>query len=269
MPEELKFQMDAMRMIAVADWLEGGLAAPQPCPDILEQAPDLALNEAYRIQQTLIERRVATGDRVMGYKAAFTSKAMQRQFGVAEPVIGTLLESRRFGDAARVPAAGFRKAILEPEVAVVLRADLYGPQLVRRDAMAAIAGYLPCVEVADLHVAGKAFSPQHAVACNTFNGANIFGSRLTPPEGIDLRTEGVVLAVNGEVRASATAIEVLGDPINAVVFMANKLGELGWPLRAGMVLMTGGIVASVTVQPGDEIQVDYARLGRLRLQITD
>jgi 2-oxopent-4-enoate/cis-2-oxohex-4-enoate hydratase len=102
--------------------------------------------------------------------------------------------------------------------------------------------------------------------CNTFNGGHVFGQPLTSPPGIDLRLEGVVLRVNGEVRASATAVEVLGDPLNAVVFIANKLAELGLSLKAGMVLMTGSIVPSVVVSPGDEVQVDFTRLGQVRVR---
>lgn len=89
------------------------------------------------------------------------------------------------------------------------------------------------------------------------------------PEGIDLRVEGAILRVNGEVRGSATAVEVLGDPINAVVFIANKVWELGWALKAGMVLMTGAIVPSLAVEPGDEIQVDFTRLGQVRVRLTN
>jgi 2-keto-4-pentenoate hydratase len=256
------------RLTELADWLQQQCASPQPMTDILKRAPEVSFVEAYRVQQILMERCVASGDRVVGYKAAFTSKGMQERFGVGEPLVGTLLASRVTSDDTPVPVRGYLKAILEPEVGVLLRADVSGP-VTRLEAMAAIAGYLPCVEVADVRTGSSAFSPQQALACNTFNGMNVFGGPLTAPEGIDLRTEGVVLRVNGEVRNSATAVEVLGDPINAVVFMANKVAELGWSLKAGMVLMTGGIVASVAVRPGDEIHADFTRLGQVRLRIAD
>ena len=61
----------------------------------------------------------------------------------------------------------------------------------------------------------------------------------------------------------------LGDPINTVIFIANKLGELEWSLEAGMFLMTGAIVPSVAVEPGDEVKVDFTRLGQVRVRLTD
>ncbi len=72
--------------------------------------------------------------------------------------------------------------------------------------------------------------------------------------------------MNGDVQGSATAVEVLGDPLHAVVFIANKLAELGLSLKASMVLMTGSIVPSVVVRPGDEVQVDFTRLGQVRVR---
>lgn len=115
------------RFRALTDWLEHQLAGPHPATDILEHAPDLTLLEAYRIQHALIERGMARGDRIIGYKAAFTNKAMQTMFGLGEPLVGTLLGSRLLSETTPVHLRGFLKTILEPEVGVLLRADLSGP----------------------------------------------------------------------------------------------------------------------------------------------
>jgi 2-keto-4-pentenoate hydratase len=48
--------------------------------------------------------------------------------------------------------------------------------------------------------------------------------------------------------------------------MANKLAEAGLSLQAGMVLLTGSIVRSVAVQPGDAIRVAFTRLGSLHVR---
>ena len=79
----------------------------------------------------------------------------------------------------------------------------------------------------------------------------------------------MVLRVNGEVRGSATAVEVLGDPVNSVVFIANKMAELGLSLEAGMILMTGSIVRSVTVRPGDEVRAEFTRLGQVSVRFCE
>jgi 2-keto-4-pentenoate hydratase len=128
-----------------------------------------------------------------------------------------------------------------------------------------VAGYLPAVELGDYRTGDNPRSLQMTLVCNTFSGGIVVGGPLTPPHGLDLRTEGMVLSHNGAVVASATAVEVLGDPLRSVAFIANKLGELGGTLRAGMVLMTGSIVKSIPLASGDTVGVAFTRLGSLHL----
>jgi len=253
----------------LSEWLAQELDKPAPMSEMLELGPGMTLDDAYGIQQGVIAHRVAAGDRVIGYKAALTTKAMQAQVGIAEPLLGTLLASRLLDEDSPVSLGDFILPTLEPEVGVLIGATLEGPGVTRLEALAAVAGYLPCVEVGDTRAPGAASLPPQVVACNTFNGGHVFGQPLTAPSGIDLRLEGVVLRVNGEVRGSATAVEVMGDPLNAVVFIANKLAELGGRLEPGMVLLTGSVIASVAVESDDEVQVDFTRLGRVRVRFAD
>lgn len=254
------------RHYELTEWLAQELDKPEPMSGMLGLAPGMTLDDAYGIQQGVIAHRVAGGDRVIGYKAALTSKAMQAQVGIDEPLLGTLLASRLFEEEGPVSLGGFVAPTLEPEVGVLMGADLEGPGVTRIEALGAVAGYLPCVEVGDVRAPDAASRAQQVVACNTFNGGHVFGQPLTAPTGIDLRLEGVVLRVNGELRGSATAVEVLGDPLNAVVFLANKVAELGGRIEAGMVLMTGSVIASVPVAAGDAVDVEFTRLGRVRVR---
>jgi 2-keto-4-pentenoate hydratase len=250
-----------MRASALTRWIEQRLASNEPVTEITREDPKLTVADAYRIQAELMHRKVAAGDRIIGYKAALTSKAMQRREGIDSPVLGTLLVSRLRSEADPVSLGGYLKGTVEPEVGVVMARDLEGPGVTPQAALAAIAGYVPAIEVGDIRTEGRR-TLAHTICCNTFNGAHLFGTALTPP-GIDLRREGMVLSLNGNPVASATAIEVLGDPVLSVVFMANQLAELGLALRAGMVLLTGSIVSSIPVNPGDVVRVEFTRLGEI------
>ena len=50
--------------------------------------------------------------------------------------------------------------------------------------------------------------------------------------------------------------------------IANKLAEIGENLRAGMVVMTGSVVAAVPVKPGDELMIEFTRIGAMRAKMT-
>ena len=257
------------RLTELADWLEEGLAKPEPLTEVLEQEPELTAEDAYRIQMDLMERQVQRGDRIAGYKAALTSKAMQEESGIGEPLLGTLLASRIFPEDQPVSLAPFLVTTLEPELAVLLQEDLAGPGVTELDALAASAGYLPAVEIGDYRTSPQARSLQQTLVCNTFNGGVVIGGALTPAAGLDPRLEGMVLSQNGEVMGSATAVEVLGHPMRSVAFMANKLAECGRSLRAGMVLMTGSIVRGIPIAAGDTVAVEFTRVGRLSLRFKE
>jgi len=84
----------------------------------------LSLDEAYRIQLALIDRRCAAGERQIGWKVGLTSKAIQEQFGFHEPAFGCILETRPSG---HVFAAGeLIRPGFETELCVRLARPLAG-----------------------------------------------------------------------------------------------------------------------------------------------
>jgi len=253
----------------IAAWLDRALLEPAPVAEILDQHPDLTPAESYRVQRAVIEARVARGDRIVGYKAALTSQAMQEETGIPEPLLGTLLASRVLpeGEPVSLSGRGFLHPTLEPEIAVLLKQDLAGPGVGELDALAATGGFLPAIELGDYRCPPGTASLQHSVVCNTFNGGIVVGAQLTPAAGIDLRVEGMSMSRNGRPVASGTGVEVLGNPLRSVAFMANKLAEQGLKLEAGMVLMTGSITRSIPLAAGDLIDVAFTRLGHLQVRI--
>ena len=252
---------------SLIDTMDDELSRPVQVPEVLEREPGLSPHDAYDLQFALMARRVARGDRIVGYKAALTSKAMQEETGIPEPLLGTLLASRVFPEGEALSLAPFLRATLEPEIAVLLKSDLAGAAPTLPEVLAAVEGYLPAVEIGDYRTDPKARSLQQSVACNTFNGGIVLGGPLTAPGGIDLRREGMSMTHNGEPAGSGTGVEVLGDPLRSVAFMAATLAEHGMGLKAGMILMTGSIVASIPLGPGDEVRVDFTRLGSLNLRV--
>jgi len=247
-------------------WLRERMEQEGPVPEILEQAPNLTIEEAYRIQMALMDARREDGDPVLGYKAALTSKAMQELAGIGEPLLGTLTASRQCPPDSPIPLGRYMRPTLEPEIAMVLREGLSGPGVTPETARAAVEGCMAAVEIGDYITGDNPRSLQQTLVCNTFNGGYVMAGNPLPPGALDLRLEGMVMSRNGEPLTSATGVEVLGDPYRSVAFMANKLGDLGRELPAGALLLTGSIVKSIPLEPGDAITVEFTRLGRLDLR---
>ena len=250
-------------LVALIDDRTRGLA---PWADILQDRPDLDERGAYEVQFALMRRRVAGGDRLIGYKAAYTSLAIQAQRGNGGAIAGGILASGVESETAPIAIVPNARNAVEPEVAILLGSDLPGPVVGPLDVMRATHMLLPAIEVAVGAPGGIDRSRQMVIATHKTAGSIIVGGAGCGPAGVDLRLEGAVMRVNGEVRGSATAVEVLGDPYIAAAFIANKLIEHDVCLRAGMLLMTGSIFAAIPVVPRDEVRVDFTRIGSVGLR---
>ncbi len=248
----------------ILDYLEEQIACSKPFKDIIAVVPGISIDDSYRLMLELAKRKSEKGDRLIGYKAAYTSKAMQQANGMEEPIVGCLMRSSVADEAAPITLKPDIHTIVEPEIAVLLKKDLAGPGVTLLDVVAAVEGVFPAIEFADWSIGGKTRSRQMGIATHKSTGGIVIGGPLTSITGLDLRTEGASVYLKGEPRGSGTGVEVLGNPLGVVAEIANLLSRYGAKLEAGMVLMTGSIVQAVPVVAGDYVQVDFTRLGSVR-----
>jgi 2-keto-4-pentenoate hydratase len=231
--------------------------APSPAPSDGRQ---LAPAEAYDIQDRVRHALVARGERVIGWKAGFTNRATQEMFGTDQPVCGFLLGSGVYATGAEVPAGSFVGLAVEAEVALVMGRTLAGPGVTPPQALLAVEGAVPALELIDFRYAGK-LTAADAVADGVLARAVVLGAPLTDVTHLDLALEGLVYEVNGKIVATNTAAEVLGSPINSLAWIANHLGARGLALRVGDVIMTGSISIVLRPKAGDTVRARFTRLG--------
>jgi 2-keto-4-pentenoate hydratase len=231
--------------------------APGPAPT---EGHPLTPAEAYDVQDRVRQALVARGERVIGWKAGFTSRATQEMFGTDRPVCGFLLGSGVYATGAEVPASSFAGLAVEAEVALVMGRALAGPGVTPPQALLAVEGAVPALELVDFRYAGK-LTASDAVADGVLARAVVLGAPLTDVTHLDLALEGLVYEVNGKIVATNTAAEVLGSPINSLAWIANHLGARGLGLRVGDVVMTGSISMVVRPKAGDTVRARFTRLG--------
>jgi len=103
---------------------------------------------------------------------------------------------------------------------------------------------------------------------NSIHGqAIVLGRPLTPLQGLDLALEGVVLEHNGEIVGTYSAAEVMGNPLNALAWLANHLGTRGLALNPGDVVMSGAISKMLRPKVGDTIRARFSRLGSVGIKV--
>jgi 2-keto-4-pentenoate hydratase len=245
---------------AAVERLLAGRLSREPMVPFTEETPELDLNEAYAIQRRLEEALVARGERVIGWKVGFTSPAVQEAFGVGEPVLGFMLASGVFGSGDAVPVSRFVGLALEVEVAFLLKAPLVGPGVTAASALLAVEGAMPSFELVDFRHSGKPRGSD-VIADAVYTNAIVLGRPLSPVTGLDLSLEGVVLEQNGQIVATNTAAEVMGNPLNSLAWLANTLATMSRGLSAGDIVLTGSISKVLRPKPGDSVRASFTRLG--------
>ena len=231
----------------------------RPVRDVLGSDSDVAA--AYAVQQVNTELAVAAGRRVCGHKIGLTSAVVQEQLGVTQPVSGTLFADRCIADGIDVPAGGLVDPKAEGEIAVVLGDDLDKGEHCVTDVISAVAYLLPAIEIVDSRTAGWDITVVDMVADNACSGYFVLGSRPCPLDGVDIRDAIMEMRRNGEVASTGRGAACLGNPLHAVLWLADALCERGTALRAGDCIMTGSLGPMVPLTPGDEIRVGVKSLG--------
>jgi 2-keto-4-pentenoate hydratase len=249
-----------MTSAALVEHLLKGRLGRTPASPISEIAPDLTLEEAYALQRQLEQALVARGERVVGHKVGFTTAALQERHGVSEPVLGFLLASGVFGSGDLVPLSRFVAIGVEVEIAFLLRSDLAGPGVTTASALLAVEGAMPSFELIDFRLSGTPRGVD-VVADGVYTNAIVLGRPLTPVGGLDLALEGVVLEQDGQIVATQTAAEVLGNPLASLAWAANALGRMGRGLRAGDIVLTGSISKVLRPTAGQSARASFTRLG--------
>ena len=239
--------------------LQGRLGRQASAP-LSASTPDLTLEQAYGLQRQLEQALVGRGDRVVGYKVGFTTTALQERHGLTEPVLGFMLGSGVYGSGDAVPLSRFIAIGVEVEVAFLLKSDLAGPGVTIVSALLAVEGAMPSFELIDFRLSGTPRGPD-VVADGVYTNAIVLGRPLTPVTGIDLAREGVVFEQDGQIVATQTTAEVLGNPLVSLAWAANTLGRMGRGLRAGEVVLTGSISKVLRPTAGQSVRASFTRLG--------
>jgi len=249
-------QIDALGAELHTALLERRMVSP-----LTSRGLDITIDDAYRIQTRILARRLAAGETVIGKKVGVTSKAVQDMLDVRQPDFGYLTSKMLYNEGEAIAIDTLIQPRAEGEIAFVLKRDLLGPGITNADVLAATEGVMACFEIVDSRIQDWKIRIQDTVADNASCGVFVLGDRLVSPRGLDLPLCGMVLEKNGEIVATGAGAAALGSPVNAMTWLANTLGRLGIPLKAGEVILSGSLAALIPVKAGDSLRVAIGGIG--------
>jgi 2-keto-4-pentenoate hydratase len=247
---------------AAADRLRQATLTKTPCEPVRNLIGRDDVSTAYAVQKVIVDERLAAGGRVVGRKIGLTSPAVQQQLGVDRPDFGVLFADMEIANGGVVGVGVLLQPKIEAEVAFILGRDLDDliDDATIRDAVEFV---VPALEIVDSRIVDWDISFGDTVADNASSGLFVLGdSRATlgEIEPIDVQMS---LRLDGETVSEGSGKACLGDPLLALAWLARTARELGEPLRAGQIILSGALGPMVAVTSGARVEADLSGLGRV------
>lgn len=249
------------RVDLIAAALLDALETHRPIEPPTATYPDLTFDEAYAAQLAQIEALTAAGRHVVGHKVGLTSRAMQELLGIDTPDYGHLMDNMAYRDGEDIDTSRFIHPRIEPEIGFVLGKPLRGPGVTSDDAAEAVDRVVPSLEIVDSRVADWRIGLLDTIADNASCGAYVLSTPGLSLGEIDLEAVECRLEVDGHLVGTGAGRDVMGNPLNALTWLANTLGERGVGLEARQVVLPGAVCAMVTVAAGSTVTASFGGLG--------
>ena len=256
------------RSVPAAQYLLAEHQANKTFGSIPSEFVPRTLAEAYAMQDALQSLMAATHGPVAEYKTALTTPVMQKVVGFTEPAVGAILGKTIYQSPYTLRSADYGHLGIECEIAVRLGADLPLAQapFSRDQVVDAIESLMVAFElIDDRHADYAQLTVQvlSAIADNAWNAGVILGSPVLAWSEIDLAAAHGTLFINGALAGEGHGRDVMGHPLDALMWLANTLAQRGKPLTQGMVVMTGSIISTKFLHPGDSARFGVKGLGEV------
>ncbi|WP_063040093.1 2-keto-4-pentenoate hydratase [Nocardia pseudovaccinii] len=249
---------------AAAARLIRAAANRQPCAPVRDLIGSTDVGAAYAVQERLTAARLAVGAVMVGRKIGLTSPAVQAQLGVDRPDFGVLFADMQCSEEQVVAMDRLLQPKVEAEIAFVLDRDLDDGPLDIESVGRAVAYVAPALEIVDSRIAGWDITYGDTVADNASSGLFVIGSArrdLNEFRPVDVTMS---MRIDGREVSTGTGSACLGDPLEALRWLARTAREFGDPLRAGQIILSGALGPMAPVVAGDHVIAEISGLGAVQ-----
>lgn len=254
---------------ALGDELYQALTARKVLEPLTARVPDITIDDAYQVSLTMVNKRLAAGEKLVGKKVGVTSIPVQKMLNVHQPDFGYLTDKMQYQNGETMPVS---RELIQPraegEIAFILARELRGPGVTAEDVLAATKAVVPCFEIVDSRIRDWKIAIEDTVADNASCGLFLLGDDSVPPAGIDFASVKMKVFKNGELLSEGVGSEALGSPANCVAWLANTFGEHGIALEAGEIILSGSLVPLEPVTAGDEMRVEIEGIGSAEVRFS-
>ena len=248
----------ALRMLADYDARTPG--------ELLSRPVDLTIPQSYELQGEIARLRDERGEKIIGYKIGCTSKPIQEQLGVSEPIFGRIFDTGCFRSGVRLSYARYANLAVEGEMALRLSKDLAGPSPTEEECLDAIAVVFPVIELHH-YILRETRSPGPELIASNGMHAGFVLAEESPRSGPSNRVHSLCIRINGVRVGAAEDTETFASASESLRWLAGRLAARGLGLREGQIILPGSPMPLFPVSAGSKIVVEASPLGRSRAEI--
>jgi 2-keto-4-pentenoate hydratase len=253
------------RLDSMARWMWNARQRRQTFCNLPDELRPTSIAEAYAAQEVYYRLAEPVYGPVAGAKIATTTKVMQKLMGITHPCGGAIFARTIRTSPAKLRTADFVNLRIESEIALKLGADLpaLGAPWTRDAVVPAVASAMPAFElIEDRHADYNTTDASSLIVENCWNGGVVLGNPQAVQVG-DLVGIAGRLSISGKTVGEGNA----EDPYATLAWVANHLAERGRDLKAGMVVITGSLIPTVSIASGDRALFTVDGLGEVAMEV--
>jgi 2-keto-4-pentenoate hydratase len=240
---------------------------------MLQDIAPTTQEDAYKVQQSFVDSLSKTKGGLGGYKIAYTSAVMREARGVSDPCAGVIFADTIFESPKELNGADYIKLAIECEVGVRLGSEVKasGAPYTRDSIAPHIESLMTAFEIVDIRPVGAPEGADPAISSivtNIFGGGAVLGTEIKDWKGIDLPASKGTMSINGKLVGEGKGSDVMGHPLEALVWLANSLSARGESMPAGTVVITGSIIPPTPLGSGDTATISIDGLGEANIKVS-
>lgn len=227
------------------------------------------VDAAYKIQEINNQRKINQGRRVVGSKIGLTSFSVQQQLGVDQPDYGLLFQDTEVENNGSISVKQLMQPKVEAEIAFIMKKDLDIENLSVKAVADAVDYAVAAIEIVGSRVEGWNIRITDTVADNASASHFVLGDKKVALHEVDLEHCKMSMTQNGEVASEGTGKACMDSPLNAALWLAQTMQQLGSPVKAGDIVLTGALGPMVNVEANQAFVASIDGLGNVGVSFTE
>ncbi|MGX1024369.1 2-keto-4-pentenoate hydratase [Psychroflexus sp. MBR-150] len=225
------------------------------------------IDAAYQIQQLVTQKKLAEGAKSVGKKIGLTSFAVQKQLGVDEPDFGVLTDEMQIKNHAKLSSENLMQPKAEAEWAFVLKHNLDVENITLIDVKNAIDYAVVAIEIVGSRIKNWNIKITDTIADNASASHFVLGSKKIEWSKIDMVNCEMKMFKNSNIVSEGNGQACMGNPLKAVLWLAQTMQKHHQPLQAGEIILSGALGPMTVIEKGDRLSASIDDFDSVEFQV--